>query len=69
MFRAQYGVIMSRLKQDVTLTLIIKFCLLFLLWFCCIKGKKADINMQTWLFTKNSSYNSHSSVANLKKNY
>lgn len=39
------------LKRDISLTLIIKFTLLFILWYLCFsKAHKPNIHVESWFF-------------------
>ncbi|OGV48863.1 MAG: hypothetical protein A3F46_07785 [Legionellales bacterium RIFCSPHIGHO2_12_FULL_42_9] len=41
---------MKTLKQDISLTLLIKFTLLTLLWFICFHHPKLPINLEKQFF-------------------
>jgi hypothetical protein len=51
---------MSSIRKDIKITLLIKFTLLFLLWWICFKGvKKPDITEEWLLKTPISTSNKH----------
>lgn len=40
------------LKRDISITLVIKFTLLFILWYCCFsKVHKPIIQVDSWFFS------------------
>jgi len=45
---------MSPFRKDISVTLILKIALLFLLWYTCVSGRKPErLNGDDWFFGKN----------------